>query len=202
MKINNIIVDWHGVLDRRTFRGLKELIASRKGLRLEEVEVRIKDLAHSWVTGEISPEFFWKHLAIRFGLRWQLLAYLKNYILSIDLNFEVVALLQRLKDSGYKIFLLSDCPEDKKEVILKSDFAEELFEDMFFSFDSKMSKENPDFFMELITECHLLPNECLYIDDNGKNIQTAKFLFMKTHLFTGDDMGIMRALKNLEQVPD
>jgi len=42
----------------------------------------------------------------------------------------------------------------------------------------------------------------LYIDDNGKNIQTAKFLFMETHLFTGDDMGIMRALKNLEQVPD
>lgn len=103
--------------------------------------------------------------------------------------------LQYLKEDGYRIILLSDCPKDKRGLIVKS-ASSKIFDGMFFSCDAFMSKENHDFFINVLHDCSIESDECLYVDDNKKHIDTAEFLNFKTVLFTGDPNDILRAIKN------
>lgn len=194
-EIKTIVIDWHGVCDHVTFESFVRLLAGEKVMTIDEVKGKIKNLANDWIIGKIEPDVFWGELAVLFGLGDDSILKLKSYILSTETNSNVMLALQKLKNDGYRIVLLSDCPKDKKDLIVKTPFAQ-IFEGMFFSCDAFMSKENHDFFINVLHDCGIESDECLYVDDNKKHIDTAEFLSFNTLLFSGDTIGLVKTIKN------
>lgn len=102
---------------------------------------------------------------------------------------ENVALIQTLKDRGYRMFGLTNWPgeifpESRK---MFSSFAE--FEGIVVSGIEKVVKPNPRIYEILLDRYNLVPQECFFIDDRKENIEGAEaFGIMGLHYIPGSDL--------------
>lgn len=191
--IKTIIIDWHGVIDRKTFEKFVHLISKETNQDFLISKSLIQELANEWTLGRIEPNIFWQELKKLFKLNTSQIEKLKGYILNVDFNKEVINFLKENRKK-YRMILLSDCPKDKAEIIKNSKNID-LFDNICFSYEKHMSKENPKLFSELLDQLHLFPNECLYIDDNEKHINTTSLMGLKTCFFKNID-SIVATIQN------
>lgn len=71
------------------------------------------------------------------------------------------------------------------------------FEGIVVSGEEKMTKPDKGIFLTLFERYHLTPEECLYIDDNEKNLETGRSRGMVTISFADPEEGYKKALKRL-----
>ncbi len=100
---------------------------------------------------------------------------------------ERLQLLRQLRPH-YRLLLLSNTnaihfPHSADSAISNdgsrlSDF----FDRCYLSYEVHLSKPDPEFFRYLLEKEHLVPEECLFLDDGAKNIETAKSLGINTIL--------------------
>ena len=107
-----------------------------------------------------------------------------NFILK-DFPQHRLDFLKQLKaNSKYKLILLSNTNElhidwVKKHVPFFNEF-KNCFDKFYLSHEINLRKPNQDIFDFVISENKLKANECLFIDDNADNCQTAKSLGIET----------------------
>lgn len=94
---------------------------------------------------------------------------------------EMRRLLEKLKENN-RLFLLSNSTCFEGEVLENWGFSD-LFEKMFFSFDTKKLKPHKESYRQVLDDLGVKAKECLFVDDNVNNCIAAKKLGMKTHLF-------------------
>lgn len=108
-------------------------------------------------------------------------------------NVEEIAgmreIVTKLRDSGKKLYLLSDIcisfSENYKTVpAIASLFS--MFDGLVFSGPIHMTKATPDVFRHLLTKYDQNASDCTFIDDNPKNIANAESLGIHGYLFDGD----------------
>lgn len=183
--IKAILFDWHGVLDRRTFAGMLETLARAwhphlHGISFEDYHRLIIDNfckdGFEYAAGRISPPRFWSLLEYEGNESgvWRA----RDYLLQVEKNEAVWPQLPKLKER-YKLVILSDCPEDKKEIITRTvDLS--LFDYTYFSCDYKLLKSDPEFFQLALRDLGLPAPCCLLVDDSEKNVGYAGKLGFKT----------------------
>jgi len=89
-------------------------------------------------------------------------------------------LLPELKKRGYRLYYLSNFPDDIfDEVIRKYDFFK-YFDGGKISARLKVSKPDEKIFRKFLSAYSLVPSECLFIDDSDINAGSAEKLGMKT----------------------
>lgn len=92
--------------------------------------------------------------------------------------------IKRLKDRGYKIYLLSNTSlrfiKFKNEVEMFKNF-----DGFIASAQEKMVKPNKEIYDCLCKRFNLKPGECIFIDDLQANIEGAENAGLQTHLFLG-----------------
>ena len=108
--------------------------------------------------------------------------------LTYDLSPEMFAYLHTLK-ARYPLMLHSDNFATTVTVIRKDPHFTELFDRMFFSNEMGLRKTGEEAFRHVLAELGKKPEECVFIDDQEKNLVAPKKLGMHTVLF-----------KNLEQL--
>lgn len=96
-------------------------------------------------------------------------------------------IVKSLKENGYKIYLLSNCPNWFND-FKKSVPAFAFFDGFIISAYYNEIKPEENIYKALFNEFSLNPNECLFIDDMQANIDTAKRLGMETHCFADRDI--------------
>lgn len=101
-------------------------------------------------------------------------------------------LIQELKAAGYGIYLLSNTGESYREFEPRIP-AIGLFDGKVLSFEEGIVKPDVRIFRLLCDRYHLLPEECLFIDDLEKNIEAAQVIGMRGFVFAGD-VGPLRDL--------
>lgn len=104
--------------------------------------------------------------------------------------------VEKLKQNGYKIYLLSNCPmwfyEFKHSVP-----AFRFFDGFIVSAEYNQIKPDEDLYYTLFKKFGLIPSECFFIDDSAANIETGIRLGMKGHCFWDKDVGkLTEALRN------
>ncbi len=140
-----------------------------------------------YVEGKVSPEMFWNDIQDVFSLSDEDLEKSKRSILVIKRNSETWDLLPDLK-SQYCLAILSDCPEDKMNLIRK-DVDLSIFQAAHFSCEEHLLKDMPEFFIHMENILGIKKDECLYVDDNEKNIKFATDLgFQVCHFQSVDDL--------------
>lgn len=89
----------------------------------------------------------------------------------------IVKLIKQLKENGYKLYVLSNWDKESFPLMLqKHDKVFKLFNGIMISGEAGIGKPNPHFYTTLLQKYHLDPHECIFIDDEPKNVETAQNL--------------------------
>ena len=98
-----------------------------------------------------------------------------NYNNFAQVDERVLQLIQKLKDNNYKIYLLSNINPYTFEFVNKSGLFN-LVDGYVLSYKEHKVKPYKAIYNVLLERYNLIPNECLFIDDNKKNIDTGNLM--------------------------
>ena len=186
--IKNIVFDMGGVLiDFDPIRSVKNHFASEDRNAVLANTFRSKE----WSVmdkGDISVEEALKKMTSRLPER--LHAEVRRMVLERETEMPPIAemypVVKALKENGYKIYLLSNCP-DWFDDFKKSVPAFAFFDGFIISAYYNEIKPDEKIYKALFNEFSLKPEECFFIDDMQANIDTANRLGMNTHCFADRD---------------
>jgi putative hydrolase of the HAD superfamily len=98
-----------------------------------------------------------------------------------------VALLQRLKARGHRLFFLSNMPVPYAEHLERTQPLKEWFEDGLFSSRIQMVKPEPAIFHRAAQTFGITPGESVFIDDFALNVKAARALgWDAIHFLSGE----------------
>ncbi len=176
-----IYFDYHGVLDRRNFRGLLTTIAETSGQPdTAKVIAGLEAYGFDYATGKVQPHEFWRTIEERFGTAANRAG--RAYLLHVEPVLEMWNLLSTLHDR-YDLGLCTDCSNDKKETIRSAYALTDYFDYLIFSCDVQLSKHDPAFYQLMLQAGKYQANECLLIDDTESNCGLAISLGFQAHVF-------------------
>lgn len=102
----------------------------------------------------------------------------------VDIPVERLHMLDRLREKGYKIFVLSNtnpvmfnhwiANEFKKDGKSINDY----FDGVVTSFEERMCKPDPGLFQRVLDRFSLVPQETIMLDDSAANVASAKTVLM------------------------
>ena len=100
-----------------------------------------------------------------------------HYLDSGYISSDVLLLIKNLSKNGYKIYLLSNMNQSFYDVVEPSGLLD-MVDGYVLSFKEHAIKPHTEIYKILIDRYNLNVEESLFIDDNSKNVETAKLLGM------------------------
>jgi 2-haloacid dehalogenase len=98
-----------------------------------------------------------------------------------------VRLIKHLHARGVPLFGLTNMPLEVWDDVKAMSPAFDLFKDIIVSGREGVIKPSPEIFAIALERMQLSPDEVLFIDDTAVNIEAAKSLGFRTHLFTSPE---------------
>ncbi len=118
-----------------------------------------------------------------------------NYNNFAQVDERVLQLIQKLKDNNYKIYLLSNINPYTFEFVNKSGLFN-LVDGYVLSYKEHKVKPYKAIYNVLLERYNLIPNECIFIDDNKKNIDTGNLMGIMSKKVEPDNYdSIMNVIK-------
>ena len=113
------------------------------------------------------------------GCAFEVQEVLENWTSILRIRRRMVELVRRLKNHGYCVYYLSNIPEDILPLLMSRGL-EGVFDGGVASCDVHINKPDPRIYKILLDQYHLKAGECIFIDDNRANVQTAFQLGMNS----------------------
>ena len=192
--IKNIIFDLGGVIIDIDQNQIVNHLKKNGFTDLELLESpEVKHTLSQFERGILSADSFRKTLCSLLNLKisTQKFDEIWNSMI-LDIPQRRIDLVKKLK-SHYHVYLMSNTNEIHYDLFIRDlqlrfgyrEF-DSLFDKSFFSFDTHLSKPDPDFFTLILDRYRMKPEETLFIDDTPQNILTAQELGIITyHNLTG-----------------
>ncbi len=117
---------------------------------------------------------------------------IKSYPL-IKENFEYI---KKLKERGYKLYLLTNITEDSYTYINDLIDINKTFDGGIYSYQEHLIKPNHDIYKLLLNKFNLKKEETIFFDDKEKNVVAANEVGIKSFIFTST-RDIENALKQM-----
>ncbi|WP_298064015.1 HAD family phosphatase [uncultured Rikenella sp.] len=192
--IRNLIFDFGGVLldidIRRTVEAFRRL--GLAGLNPAEIHPQNTGIFLDLELGTVSEEAFVARLqscaagGLPVPTREQLLNAWNALLL--DYDWRRFGLLDRLRESGYKVFLLSNTNRPHREYFIRKFDRENpagrpfesYFDRCFYSDVMHLRKPDPAIYRTVLREAGIAAGETLFIDDNQPNTDAAAELGIQT----------------------
>ncbi len=109
----------------------------------------------------------------------------RNFFINEQENTQMTQVLRDLKARGVRLYLLSNIfiwPAERFEQ--KFAFLQ-LFDKLYFSSETGLSKPDPAAFRRVLEENNLAPEDCVFFDDTPRHVAAAKALGIEAHVFAG-----------------
>ncbi len=190
--LGNVLVDYnpmrcilgytHNVIDANYIAS--EVFASEQWTMLDKGTITYEEALRVWK--ERIPE----------RLHSQLDEIIANFHKHLPEIPEMTELVKRLKDSGKRIFILSNVSErfpkitEGLEVMKYVDGA-------VLSHEEKTLKPDPHIYASLLKKYSINPQGAIFIDDNAENVHIATKFGMTGYIFDGDAERITESFANL-----
>jgi putative hydrolase of the HAD superfamily len=202
-RIKTIIFDFGGVIINLD---LPKCIQNFKNLGVHNVETYLSNFGQSgfflqWEKGEIGiPEFRNEIRKIaEFPLSDEQIDQAWCSFLT-DIPAHRIELLKKLRQQ-YRLLLLSNSNPLHVDVSAAGEFKKygahiyDFFDNCYFSYKIGMTKPDEEIFQYVMKDAGVIPEECLFIDDGKKNIETAVRMGFRTHLMKqGDNLDFLLSL--------
>ena len=120
-----------------------------------------------------------------------------NYNNYAFVNTEILDLIKELKNKGYSVYLLSNINSYTTENVARSGLFE-LVDGYILSYQVHQVKPYEGIYKTLLEKYNLTANECLFIDDNQKNIVTGNKLGILSKKVEPDNVAsVIETIKEL-----
>lgn len=120
-----------------------------------------------------------------------------NYNNYASVNMEIIDIIKKLNEKNYKIFLLSNMNAHTVQFIKETSDLFDIVDGYILSYRVHQIKPYEGIYKTLIERYSLKEDECIFIDDNAKNIETGKRIGMLSVKVEPDDIeSVEKALLN------
>lgn len=185
MSIRAVIFDIGGVLLRTEDRKHHQKWEARLGLPERGLvkAVLMNEISERASLGQASLAEVWQHIGARFQLNEEQLRELeRDFAAAHVLNQELLAFIRTLRPC-YRTGLLSNAWPDTRELYnQKYRFCDE-FDELIFSAEEGMGKPDPRIYTLTIQRLDVQPQEAIFVDDWGPNVEGARIFGMQGVLF-------------------
>ena len=92
--------------------------------------------------------------------------------------------IQSFKEKGYYCYILSNYPRNTYEKTKHERVYEQFVDGMIYSYQVQQIKPEPEIYLTLLAKYGLVPEECVFLDDNLVNVEAARRLGIHAIQFT------------------
>ena len=173
--IKAIIFDYGGVIIKDTDEILIQDIADKFHMSNTEALDIINVLVKPYQRGTISDEEFWKQFSQKAGKilpNGYASLWIDKYDVAGIIDARVIDLVKKLKNSGYLTALLSNTIPPHMRLNQKQGFYD-LFDPVLLSPETDTRKPEEKIYQIMLEKINLSPDECVFIDDKKKYVDTA-----------------------------
>lgn len=199
--IKSVIFDLGGVYFTDGTKLAIEKISNKYNLPIESVRNALDvdtELGTAYRKGEITAEEFWNKVKKILGIEANNNDLNKIWVGSYELIKGTVEIIKRLKNSGIKLYFLSDNVKERVEHTQKKFNFLKDFIDGIFSYEVHSTKgEGINIFRLALSKTGENPKNVFYVDDKEKYAETAKKLGMNAICFKSPKQ-LEEELKNLK----
>ena len=135
--------------------------------------------------GEISTKEFFEYLKRYMNDNITLEEFKNIYVNNNEFFNDTIETIKKLKNLGYKVYLLSNLKEIDYEKFIKH-FDVSIFDEMFLSFKLGMLKPNDDIYQYVINKLNTKPENIYFFDDNKENVDGAIRNVINAYQVTGE----------------
>lgn len=183
-KITAIIFDLGGVVLSRGLWSFRAYLVEKYGVTDEQTrDIFIKKYYKPYFSGKLSEGDFWIGVLHDLNIQadWKKL---KEILLDFYTpNEGMFELLNKLKATGYKTYLLSDQTNDWWPLLDKRYNIFSYFDKVFISSEVGLHKPEKAFYEFVLNDTKLSPSETLFVDDLQENLDPAHEIGMNVLLF-------------------
>ena len=196
--IKNIIFDLGNVI----LKGSPNIVLEQIKIDKKQYESIKNDFFNDWKSLDLGESTLSEQLEkckFDFEIDSEIEEKLLHYYKYRPFNVEILELIKELKNKGYKIYILSNNNKEAEKYLLEiPDF--KAFDGWIFSCDYQIMKPDPKIYNILFETYNLKPEECFFIDDSRKNIETGNKLGMAGFVLDCEHNGIAELRKELKNV--
>lgn len=144
--------------------------------------------------GEISTKEFFEYLKRYMDDNITLEEFKNIYVNNNKFFNDTIEIIKKLKNLGYKVYLLSNLKEIDYEKFIKH-FDISIFNELFLSFKLDMLKPNDDIYQHVINKLNTKPENIYFFDDNKENVEGAIKNGINAYQVTGET--VKKAVDNI-----
>ena len=144
--------------------------------------------------GEISTKEFFEYLKRYMDDNITLEEFKNKYVNNNKFFNDTIEIIKKLKNLGYKVYLLSNLKEIDYEKFIKH-FDVSIFDELFLSFKLGMLKPNDDIYQYVINKLNTKPENIYFFDDNKENVDGAIKNGINAYQVTGET--VKKAVDNI-----
>jgi len=194
--IKALIFDYNGVLTARgTFQGLVIEYCQKKGKNPQELENIVTERWNLARVGKIDSQLFWQNIASYLGYDQKQLR--QEWITRFPLRQELLGKIKQYR-TQYKTALLTNEVKDWMEESISKNKLHDYFDAIITSYEAGVAKPDPKIFLLTLDKLGVKAEECVFIDDQAKNVDAAQklgfnviqFVFMEEMEQSLGDLGI------------
>lgn len=196
--IKNIVFDLGNVI----LKGSPNIVLEQIKIDKKQYESIKNDFFNDWKSLDLGESTLREQLEkckFDFEIDSEIEEKLLHYYKYRPFNVEILELIKELKNKGYKIYILSNNNKEAEKYLLEiPDF--KAFDGWIFSCDYQIMKPDSKIYNILFETYNLKPEECFFIDDSRKNIETGNKLGMAGFVLDYENNGIAELRKELKNV--
>lgn len=183
--IKAILFDFGGVIYEHPKEVIPEVIARIYNQTVETAKKAYDPFKEDYYLGKILTEKLIASLSLFFKSKKSIKEikslWIKNYADLAKPNKAVLKIIKKLH-KNYKLYLFSNTTEMSHLHNSKTGIYDN-FDGLFMSFQTGMKKPDEKIYEEIMSKTGFKPDECIFIDDDPKNLKPAKLRGMRTVLF-------------------
>ncbi|MBI4453441.1 HAD-IA family hydrolase [Candidatus Woesearchaeota archaeon] len=186
MAITTIFFDIGEVLFADCDANVTRMISERFDVSEERVYHARRELWQKFGTGDIKEDEFWEGIYQKSGIKYGHgdIDWIKAEIIIEPFNSNI-ALLERLKEAGYFLGIISNHSKEWSQRIMATEGFGVHFDYVVFSCDDnvKCLKPNEGIYHAALKYCGETPESCLFVDNKQANVDAAVKLGMNAFVY-------------------
>lgn len=196
--IKAVLFDFDGVLttDATGSQSICNYICKETGVDNELFKREYKKYNNELLYGKIKHEDIWDKVCCGIGAKISI-EILKASFINTPINNEMLAIVKKIKNNGYMTAMVTDNKADRIQKITEHLALEKIFNCITVSAKIGSGKDKEDIFLKTIEKLNVKASECVFIDNQQKNLLIPQKLGMKAIFYNHEEKNIDRLLKQL-----
>jgi putative hydrolase of the HAD superfamily len=198
--IKAILFDFDGVLttDGTGSESIYKYICKKTGLDKEIFENEYYKYNHDLLYGKIKHKDIWDSLCK--GIKTEIdISILHESFINTPIDNKMMLIVDKLKQN-YKIGMVTDNKKDRIDDIVKYYNWNKVFDTITISAEVGSGKDYKEIFIKTIENLNVTPEECVFIDNQEKNLIVPKNMGMKVIYFNHEKRDCEKLIEELENL--